>query len=517
MSKPSRSPAVSKSRGRKSRRRSKRGFQKRSHKSLNRDGIDFFALLLGLVTSSLLLLLVANAIWGPDGRAVVSELPAEEVGPQVASLDDEQFSQFLDAARPEELELGLRYLNQLAEGDAANDVDLHRRRHRMARKLRATRPDDDLEDLVNWTLLDGLFRQHAIAKDVATQDTLQKEAKKLSGDADPRVANLARQVVAEMSVRDLDTPTKDLASHLYVLLENPDQVQRGIDLFDRALVLRHESTGHKDLAIRLIDDFLDKPKLDEFPKQRRLFEELPDTRRLLEYDMMGDWSRYDLEGYAALREKATQLLADPGIGMRLGDRMLDLANWLETRGEVGEARQIYQAITDHVDDYEKAAVASELLVAAKQGLQRCQLLGQKLSLSGTLIDGQPMPVAEFDDRVLVVVFFGFSEPNSVAALDSITAQVADMKERALRLLAVCVDDPGERSDLTDRLSALQQNSPEWTICRAADSGANPILEQCPTRELPRVVLVDRQHQVVAINVVPDDVDWQLRLLLELRP
>ncbi len=127
---------------------------------------------------------------------------------------------------------------------------------------------------------------------------------------------------------------------------------------------------------------------------------------------------------------------------------------------------------------------------------------------GLDIDGKILKLADYDDRVVVICFWGQSCPPCREMIPSEKKLVARMKDKPFTLLGVACD-----ADMQSTKTYIIKNGITWKTWW--DGGpTHPILEEWDVRELPTVIVMDSQHVIRYRDIRGEELEAAVVSLLE---
>jgi hypothetical protein len=134
--------------------------------------------------------------------------------------------------------------------------------------------------------------------------------------------------------------------------------------------------------------------------------------------------------------------------------------------------------------------------------KRNSTVGKIFDLAGNQYDDLPMNVGQLSGKIVVVAYLGLRHRVSLEFVLRLSDYEYLVSE-GVEFVVVCVDD----SFSTDELAVLAEKQGVHVVTKVSAPG---YLDQCPISKVPYLVVLNRQHNVVAVNVNVD----KLRGLLE---
>jgi hypothetical protein len=236
---------------------------------------------------------------------------------------------------------------------------------------------------------------------------------------------------------------------------------------------------------------------------RRLFQNLRDKFLLREVDYISKYENRWVYGSAGRRELvkvSLDLLKKDNLGMLLMGRVDQVASWLERHGHEEDANKVYGAMLEAAEKNVVAESRQFALKMASGGIQRGSLLGRPFVFEGVDSAGTPLNPKDFKEKSVLVIFWSASNIESVKFLKEFDKNAYDLTTKAIRVLAVCVDEETNRE-----LGFFKRRAPCIRIVehRDADGQINSIYQQCPPSILPHTLLVGYNGKVADVNVKPE--------------
>jgi thiol-disulfide isomerase/thioredoxin len=188
-----------------------------------------------------------------------------------------------------------------------------------------------------------------------------------------------------------------------------------------------------------------------------------------------------------------------------------LGQWLERNAHYDAAIEVFEEIKlageqgSVLERFQDRAVR-----VGKSGLLRCRLDGEKVSYIGVDFSGSELDQDKLNKKVVIVVFWSASSPDSVEYVKAINESGKTLGNKPIVVLAVCVDE-----DIPMDSPVLEGKSRAVRVVPAAYRGGfNSLLQRCPPVMLPHVMLIGFDGVVSDVNIEPMEVrDKALSLLL----
>ena len=217
-------------------------------------------------------------------------------------------------------------------------------------------------------------------------------------------------------------------------------------------------------------------------------------------------------GRRELVKTADRLLKEPDGGLLLLRRLSTLAEWFERNEFFDEANSIYDGFVLAAD---RGTVVADHQAASKQfgvaGRKRIGLVGQSISYSGIDSTGEPLDDADLKKKIVIVLYWSIHSDESIRYLVELNGKANIFGNKPVSILAVCVDE---------ELATVAKQMRKAAIVRILEpnfmSGKNSLIEQCPTGNLPHVMLVGLDGVVKDVNADPLQIENKTMKLLRER-
>lgn len=500
-------------------------------KKLNSDGIDLKFLILGMVTTLMIGLLGYGKLTASPatGRILAATDPAEALA-EVKSVDERQFDEVVASGNSEQLQNVLKSLNQWVP-DPESDASISEKTNESVKKnqriidvsnkmmtMTLNREQRELAISSKFEALEAIYGLTFLDESTAIPNVVQELkafGRKHENDSN---LNLRRQAQLSLvkvnsfeSSREENPDFDEISNQICTLMKtypNDDvmlgvvdsivrffRIQLGREIGDkissRLEARKDEFTSPKILA--LLYDFSDETKLAD-SNYLQLFE-----------DRWVDGSR----GQQELLKRSIELVNDHDPGRTIIANVDLVALWFEQEGMYESAREIYKAIADSADRYKSADVAAIAKLKAQYGFKRLDMVGKTLDFTAKDFNGRLIPKEEFDKKVVVVIFWSNFNPESRRVVGETSHLSTNWNDRGVRVLAVNVD---RNIDNIDKEFLLQISKVETAFCDPENNYSNNILEQCPSDEVPRIMLVKQDGTVADINVPVSELDTEIDFL-----
>jgi hypothetical protein len=209
------------------------------------------------------------------------------------------------------------------------------------------------------------------------------------------------------------------------------------------------------------------------------------------------WPRDDTQK-AKLIEDGLQLAADPQGGENVLNELALLMHWAEHEGDVESATRISQTLLDSASSRATPKLVELTSQAGKDGLRRCQALGQVLQFNGTTYSGSPFDPNQYDNHFVVILFLSFEKMDFRAFLTEHNAEFLSMAGRGVKLIAVSLDYNRDQS-----LEKFLERYPHLKFVTRGEEGTpEPIFYQYPAQMIPQAIIVNPRGTIVRTALNP---------------
>jgi len=489
--------------------------------------VDFFFLLMGMITTLITLLLVASVFSTPPktNKALIaakSGNPTKEVN----ATDDEEFDELLESSDAVQLSNILKGLNDwsTSEDGAEQGVKTNQRRVAVANHLLTKKLNKEQRTLAITSKLNalttvygfGLLMEDSVAN---VAESLRDTSNMYLKSTDLEIQKLAKLSLFKVNAFEMTKEGNEPSASLLVndickLLKSfpeDDTVLSTADMIveyyrqkvDRVVALkvtkgleaRKGEFADSPKVVQLIKDFEDEAILNEAG-----FKQLFENR----------WVNGQ-RGQLELLKKSMQLAAEPDPGTMLVKSIDMVAHWFEQDDQYENAVTIYDEILKSVDTYQNPEVAALAKEIAQDGIDRSKIVGEKIDLSGFRLNGEPQPADALEGKVVLVVFWSAFEPQSSQMLQWFSLKGALWKERGIRILGVNIDRDWDLN-LIQKVTKSTANV-YFLFGDPKDNYSNNILKQCPSTVVPRLLLVQKDGHIADINVPFGEIETELDFLV----
>ncbi len=336
--------------------------------------------------------------------------------------------------------------------------------------------------------------------------TLRNFANKYEDYDEPEIQLLARLILIQLEAVEAAPDTRWLSAAMLDLARDfphDPRVTKGI----RETIEYHL----KESSRRENGNVLAKAiSLADFEGQslNRLKAEMHDWTRLIELRFFEAWGARDLSPEQLL-DVAVQMIEQRECGSVLLERVEQIARWFEQANQIDSAQQLYQQLAEQSEHYLYTKVGQQAGQLGRDGLTRCQAFSQPLNFSGNLESGGQLDNSMLEGQVGLIVFWSSNDKGSIEALYKVNRQSRAWTGQAVAAVAVCIDRTDDASFRQQDFEQAIEDLDGWLIVVRNKDGSLPLLEQCPSDNVPRIVLTDFQRQVMRIDVPLAEVQTQV--------
>jgi len=187
--------------------------------------------------------------------------------------------------------------------------------------------------------------------------------------------------------------------------------------------------------------------------------------------------------------------------------LLYAAGWsCELHGMRDQAIECYTTLKENFPQSPQAKQVAAVL-------RRLNLEGTSVQLAGPTLDGGFVSIDDYRGRLVLVVFWSTGTKRFEQQLPLLTDIAAKYEEDGFSIIGVNLDDTDETAT-----TFLQENSWQWPQIFFPDPEKrrwnNPVVKYYGIRDIPTLWLIDQQGIVVDTNVDADQLDAQVRGLLQ---
>lgn len=196
-------------------------------------------------------------------------------------------------------------------------------------------------------------------------------------------------------------------------------------------------------------------------------------------------------------------LADVQTGMIVGF-------YLELQPRKSPARDVYATMVDLLekDDREEMQNMRSILMAS---VRRLEMLGNKLDLIATAIDGKAIKTDDFAGKYVLVDFFATWCQPCLAEVPRLKRHFEKYREKGLEVVAISLDD--KRQALDDYLAEAKLPWP--VIHDSAEEIEDKLQRKFGIDSLPTVLFLNKEGVVVSLEARGAELDRLMERLFEM--
>ncbi|MCH2182847.1 MAG: hypothetical protein MK108_12655 [Mariniblastus sp.] len=232
--------------------------------------------------------------------------------------------------------------------------------------------------------------------------------------------------------------------------------------------------------------------------------------------------RGDLGAVAGFQEQVDALVSSHDLSDSGFDKLLAMLEVLVQNGQISEVQQIARSLLDRLPEISSMAVEESVRHKIGKTLGRASLMGEKIGFQGLAIDpGGAFDASVLDDSQVILVFWSPDNERSMERLANVHKMVNLFDAGRVRLIALQQAASLDSAPVGDEMavgggsaspSPQPPNSAEFMTSlpnckfmevRPGDSQMQDFLKRLGPPFLPYIVMVDANHQIIALNPGPD--------------
>ena len=486
-----------------------------ARKRSNSSTINFIALLAGMTTTIILVLMTWNHFNKPSDFEDIASVDTESSrDAQNKLINSEKFESELQSAESEELEvLLIRLDNWNRKASDPVKISENQKRAKVATALLQLPLHENQRihavrsKIEAYSAIYGIdFLGNLKTPDVGA--TLRATAQVHVNDSSSEIKRAAQLAIIKVDAFDFIKRSGDvdfeptLDKIITILKDFPEDE---FVISNIKLIISTISQYDRTQGIKVSRSLLTRANEFTTPGIAQFFRSISDSVALensrIDQLYSNRWVNGD-SGQRELYKKTLMLATDSTSGLEVLNRVAFVASWFEQEDQYERATHIYQVLQESADQRTNidAALASKRL--GSEGLARCGLVGQKLEFSDRLIAGEPITSKDVEQRIVVFIFWSNKDPKSIESLIQFHNDSQALVTKQVRVFAVCVDESFDNT-----IAKVAKAIPRFNIItrqKSSQTGGKSILSQVSVPFLPFAMIVDQVGVVKDCNVPLDE-------------
>jgi len=499
--------------------------KKGNKKKIHSDGIDFLSLLLGMITTLLIGLLVYSQFSGSPGAA--RALVAAETGDasnEVNSIDKDDFEELVESGNAEQLKNVLSGLGQsVISGKPSERVTANLRRIDVANKMLTMKLSEDERKQAIVSKLDALTMNYGFTFSPKIEipsavANLKTNARKYAQDSDQDIRRTARMGLFNLEAFEMikegnEPDVNYLAEEIGKLFK--DFPQDDLVLSNIGIVMgRYRKKYDRKVADQVAQILNSRKEEFESQKARAVIRDMVDESKLLEAKYVELFGNRWVNAEQSQRElfiKSKELANELDPGLKIINSVDQVAHWFEQNDQYDRSIEIYEEIAKASDTYSNADVAADAKKKAADGILRGKLVTQKIDLLGLQYNGKRLPESVVKDKVVLVVFWSVFDQPSIGLIKRLNREAHDWELHGVRILAVNVDR--KRIPNVEPIVLSAKENIFFLVGDPKKNFDNHVLKQCPSDQVPRAMLINRDGTVADVSVPITELNTEIDYMI----
>lgn len=251
------------------------------------------------------------------------------------------------------------------------------------------------------------------------------------------------------------------------------------------------------------EKFLESVKNDKRPAIAALY------KQALLKEQIGRWSEMSAEEKQQYMQSLESYLKQSDLGNEQLALMMEIGQSLEYGGDPQFAAQLYQmagplfakSTQPKVVEYAKSFAGIA---------RRLTLLGNKMELHGTLLDGTPLDWASYQGKVVLVDFWASWCGPCRAELPNVLKAYQQYHDKGFEVVGISLDTDKEATE-----AYIKDQEIPWVTLYDAEQGGwdHPMAVHYGIQGIPTVILVGADGKVVSTTASGPELSKQLLMLL----
>ena len=188
--------------------------------------------------------------------------------------------------------------------------------------------------------------------------------------------------------------------------------------------------------------------------------------------------------------------------------LVEVADFLDNMGDAPLGSDLLEGVLPRLRTSEQPTI--QRAVALVEGLhRRLNLLGEKMEIKGTLMDGSPIDWKAYQGKIVLVDFWASWCRPCRQELPNVLKHYRAYHDKGFDVVGICLDDNREAAE-----AYINEKQLPWAIIfgeKDDERGwVQPLAEYYGVTGVPRAILVDRDGKVVSMNARGTELARQLR-------
>ena len=480
--------------------------------TLTNDGVNFFALVLGLTVGATLVLLIIGIFKKPSINAEILAGDEANIGKVAAVVKTNDFKALVENASTEELVKTLGGLNPVRpEKDLPKFVRVSRRRILVADQMMTRALNDEQRRLAATTKLQTLATMFWVNRaknplEVANLEVRLRDAtNKFANDQDKVLSRIARLEKAALNSLTANRNVVDHSLELYELLRDFQNDEKASEVVFNCLSQQIANPETIWVAEDLARNILQQKPIQsaDAAEKASAWSRITDLSELCERGFFDAFSKRALAGKSGLEELTaicTDLIELPTVGEEAVGQVEIAAAWFEQNDHYDLARKIYSSYLKNSPAIVDKRIAKIVRRNGTNGIKRCDAVGKPFSLAAaTTLAGEKIDPASFEGQPVLIVYWSSEDSGIVRKLSEVEKASGRWRRGAVKVITVQYEKNKDQypNPLARRLAKQHRT---WDFCSINADGTHPLFDQIPSKKKWRLALLDRDHRLLDVEV-----------------
>jgi hypothetical protein len=482
----------------------------------------FFPMMIGM-TASLMVVFWIASFFNPSAAGKKEKAIRKSVKASAILMKSSNFDQFLREANTDQIVARLNELkNSKSPKLSPAKVTESNQRILLCKQLLRKRPSEKLKQFAKLEWLQSEKSKYGIdflgkMNSPNVSEEFEECFSRFLNDTDQEVyreAHLARVSHVLFECIKGNRSAEDVSNYLSDTLKKFPGNDRVLSI----IRLQFKAAVESDVkfARQLAEDILRKDNLKD-KETAGFMQFVLDHYQLIEVNYEELFINRFVNGDVGLRELkkiSLQLLTNPESGPLVVEKVSEVAGWFERRREFGDAREIYQAMTDASLQDRSVSEAQVLLdKIGNAGVKRMNSIGQNIPISGMTLAGKQIDDGDFLGRVVLAMFFDPNQEESSIMLKQLERSARRYAEfgSPVRVIAVPATGVTLEEILPEKLDQSRVFYFGWREGRPPE-----LINDYPVTEFPHLMAIDHKGNLVRSNLAPDRYERDIEILVDLR-